>query len=46
MEYCCHTWAGALGCYLELLDRTIGPSLAVSLELLDHHQDVVSLGIS
>ena len=46
MEYCCHTWAGALGCYLELLDRTIGPSLAVSLEPLDHHQDVVSLGIS
>ena len=21
MEYCCHVWAGALSCYLELLDR-------------------------
>ena len=20
MEYCCHVWAGALSCYLELLD--------------------------
>ena len=21
MEYCCHIWAGALSCYLELLDK-------------------------
>ena len=21
MEYCCHVWAGALSCYLELLDK-------------------------
>ena len=35
MEYCCHVWAGAPSCYLELLDklqkwicRTVGPSLA------------------
>ena len=41
MEYCCHVWAGAPSCYLELLDklqkqvcRTVGPPLAVSLELL------------
>ena len=41
MEYCCHVWAGAPSCYLELLDklqkqicRTVGPSLAVSLEPL------------
>ena len=41
MEYCCHVWAGAPNCYLELLDklqqricRTGGPSLAVSLEPL------------
>ena len=34
MEYCCHVWAGAPSCYLELLDklqkricRTVGPSL-------------------
>ena len=40
MKYCCHVWAGSPSCYLELLDKlqkqickTIGPSLAVSLEL-------------
>ena len=40
MEYCCHVWAGAPSCYLELLDklqkrirRTFGPPLAASLEL-------------
>ena len=38
MEYCCHVWAGAPSCYLELLDklqkricRAVGPSLAASL---------------
>ena len=43
MEYCCHVWAGAPSCYLELLGklqkqicRTVGPSLAASLELLAH----------
>ena len=43
MEYCCHIWTGAPGCYLELLDklqnricRTVGPSLAASLEPLAH----------
>ena len=51
MEYCCHVWAGAPSCYLELLDklqkricRTIGPSLATSLELSAHCQNVASLG--
>ena len=41
MEYCCHIWAGAPSCSLELLDklqkqicRTVGPSLAISLEPL------------
>ena len=41
MEYCCHVWAGAPSCYLELLDklqkrifRTVGPSLAACLESL------------
>ena len=50
MEYCCHVWASAPSCYLELLDklqkwicRTVGPSLAISLELLAHHQNVASL---
>ena len=44
MEYCCHVWAGAPSCYLELLDklqrwicRTVGPLLAASLEPLPHH---------
>ena len=43
MEYCCHVWAGAPSCYLELLDklqkwicRTAGPSQAASLEPLAH----------
>ena len=43
MEYCCHVWVGAPGCYLELLDKlqkeictTTGPSLAASLQPLDH----------
>ena len=52
MEYCCHVWAGAPSCYLELLDklqkricRTVGPSLAVSLAPLTHHWNVVSLSL-
>ena len=52
MEYCCHVWAGAPSCYLELLDklqkricRTVGPSLAASLELLAHHRNVASLSL-
>ena len=43
MEYCCHVWAGAPSCYLELLDklqkqifRTVCPSLATSLGPLAH----------
>ena len=43
MEYCCHVWAGAPSCYLELLGklqkricRTVGPSLATFLEPLAH----------
>ena len=50
MEYCCHVWAGAPSCYLELLDklqkricRTVGPSLAASLEPLAHCRNVASL---
>ena len=41
MEYCCHVWAGAPSCYLELLDklqkqicRAVGSSLSSSLEPL------------
>ena len=52
MECCCHFWAGAPSCYLELLDelqkqicRTVGPSLAASLEPLAHHQNVASLSL-
>ena len=52
MEYCCHVWAGAPSCYLELLDklqkqicRTVGPSLAASLESLAHRRNVASLSL-
>ena len=52
MEYCCHVWTGATSCYLELLDklqkricRTVGPSLAASLELLAHRGNVASLSL-
>ena len=50
MEYCCHVWAGSPSCYLESLDklqkrifRTVGPSLAASLEPLAHRRNVASL---
>ena len=52
MEYCCHVWAGAPSCYLELLDKlqkricgTVGPSLPSSLERLVHRQYVASLSL-
>ena len=52
MEYCCHVWPGAPSCYLELLDklpkricRTVGPSLAASLEPLAHCRNVASLSL-
>ena len=53
MEYCCHIWAGAPSCYLELLDKlqkricmTVGPSLAASLESLSHCRNVANLSLS
>ena len=52
MEYCCHIWAGASSCYLELLDklqkricRIAGPSLAASLEPLAPCRNVASLSL-
>ena len=52
MKYCCHICTGAPRCYLEMLDKlqkwvskTVGPSLAASLETLDHHQNVTSLSL-
>ena len=49
MEYCCHFCTGA---YLELLDKlqnqickTVGASIATSLEPLAHHQNVVTLSL-
>ena len=52
MEYCCHVWTGASSCYLELLDklqkqiyRTVGPSLAISLEPLAHCRNIASLSL-
>ena len=53
MEYCCHVWACAPSCYLELLDKlqkqickTFGPPLVASLEPLAHDQNVASLSLS
>ena len=50
MEYCCHVWAPS--CYLELLDklqkrtcRTVGPSLAASLEPLARCWNVANLSL-
>ena len=50
MEYCCQIWAGTPSCYLGLLDklqkrmrRTVGPSLAASLEPLARCRNVASL---
>ena len=52
MEYCCHVFAGAPSCYLKLLDklqkwicRTVGPSLASSLEPLAHRRNIASLSL-
>ena len=52
MECCCHAWIVAPSCYLELLDklqnriyRTVGPSLAASLEPLIYCQNVASLSL-
>ena len=52
MEFCCHIWASAPSCYLELLDKlqkpicsSVGSSLATSLEPLAHHRNVASLSL-
>ena len=52
MEYWRHVWAGAPSCCLKLLDklqkricRTVGLSLAASLEALAHCRNVVSLSL-
>ena len=52
MEYCYYVRAGAPSCYLELLNnlqkwicRTVGPSLAASLEPLAHRQNVIGLSL-
>ena len=51
-DYCCHVWAGAPSCYLELLDklqkricRAVDPSFAASLESLAHRRNVASLSL-
>ena len=52
MGYCCHAWAGAPSCYLELdklqkrIWRTVDPSLAASPEPLAHRRNVASLYFS
>ena len=52
IEYCCHVWAGAPCCYLELLDKLqkricsiVGPSLGASLEPLVHCRNLAGLSL-
>ena len=52
IEYCCHVWAGASSCYLELfvklqeqICRSVGLSLAASFEPLAHCQNIGSLSL-
>ena len=52
MKYECHVWSGAPSCYLELLvklqkwiSRTVGPSVATSLEPLVHCRNVAILSL-
>ena len=49
MQYCCHVLAGAPSCFLGKLQkricRTVGPSLAASLEPLADRRNVVSLSL-
>ena len=52
IEYCCHVWAAAPSCYMNLLDklqkricRIVGSSLAVSLEPMAHRRNVASLSL-
>ena len=52
MEYCCYVWAGAPSSNLELLAklqkricRTVGRSLAASVEPLVHRRNVASLSL-
>ena len=50
MEYCCHVWAGAPSCYLEMLDKLqkwiwwlLVPHLLLLLKTLAHCRNVASL---
>ena len=52
LTICCHAWAVAPSCYLELLDklqkpkcRTVVSLPAISLEPLAQYQDVASLKV-
>ena len=49
MEYCCHFWAGASSCSLDMLYelqkrvcKNVGSAPAPSLEQLDHCRNVAS----
>ena len=53
MEYCCHVWAGAPSYYLEMLGkiqkricRTVGPSLAASIESLAHCRNAADVHLN
>ena len=49
---CCHVWAGAPSCYLELLDKqqkwickAVGTSFSASLEPVAHCRNVASVSL-
>ena len=47
MEYCCHVWAGARSCYLELLDKLQKRicKTASSFDPLAHRRNLASLNL-
>ena len=52
MEHCCHVWAVAGNCYLNLLDKlqkhicnVVGPKLSASLQTLADCRDVASISL-
>ena len=52
LEYCCHVWAHASSCYLDMLDklqkgicRTAGSTLAASAEHFHHPRNVAYLSL-
>ena len=52
MKYCCHVWACAPSCYLDMLHRlqkwvcrAVGPTLSVSVEPVGHQRHLANLSL-